>query len=99
MKQHPKKLWSYWIHNQHSRWHRHTTIWQVVPKKYAVGKGGGGDLAIRMIWKNTADKGIGSMKVGDVRVYDSPTMLKHELWQPISKDDIALLLLQMLDEP
>ena len=97
-KQHLGRMWSYWLHGDRMA----MTIWRKVPKAYSswdLRLYGSDDVFIQLVYRSTSNY-VGSMAIGDIRAYDSTTMLdnKYGFWKPIRKDDIPLIMLKSIGE-
>lgn len=96
----PRKLWSYWMHNGKGE---RMTVWQVigvhegVSQRELMPRTLENDVTIKLLFTSCEPRS-GTMKAGQTRLYDSYTMKESDLWEPILKNDIPILLLRQLDD-
>ena len=89
MRQHGKKLWSYWVYRMDYAF----AVWQIVPEPLdpLIRASACDDIWIKLVWSKEGQEG--DMRLGDVRPWVSDLMLAEKIWRPIKKDDIPLVVL------
>jgi len=90
----PRRLWSYWVHDENLLT---MTIWQVVPDPgaWTVKDNIPGDIYIKLLY--TSSNSEAGIRVGSTRRYLS-TWIKERMgvygsWKHLTKDEVALYIL------